>query len=331
MILQFFTPLLGAIIITLVITPLSIKTAIYLKLIDIPNSAPHKTHKASVPKAGGISIAITLFLISLAKANFLSHNTQAILFASIPIFLFGILDDSKGLSAGWKLLGQVIATILLMWMGIHVRMFESITLNIAITAIWLIGMTNAFNLVDSMDSLAVGLAAITGAFFMLVTVDANQADLTYISALILGCCVGILYFNTTPAKTFLGDSGSQLLGFMLAALAIAYNPPQLPQLSSWFVPILLMSVPIFDTTYVIFSRLRRKMPIYKGGRDHIYHSLLHLKMSPNQAVTTMHIAAIIAGCLAFIALPLPPFFANVIFLLSMFCGAFALFFLEKKR
>ena len=165
---------------------------------------------------------------------------------------------------------------------------------------------------------------------MLVTVDASQTDLTYLSAAILGCCVGFLFFNTTPAKTFLGDSGSQLLGFMLAALAIAYNPPQLPQLSSWFVPILLMSVPIFDTTYVVFSRLRRKLPIYKAGQDHIYHSLVKLKMSPNQAVTTMHITTIITGCLAFIALPLPPFWANLIFILSMLCGLFALLWLETK-
>ncbi|HAV77206.1 MAG TPA: undecaprenyl/decaprenyl-phosphate alpha-N-acetylglucosaminyl 1-phosphate transferase [Anaerolineae bacterium] len=330
MILQHFLPLLGAIIITLLITPLSIKTAVYLKLIDIPDSAPHKIHKVPVPKAGGIAIAFALFLVSIAGGKFLSQDILAILLASIPVFLYGILDDAKGLSAGWKLLGQMTAAILLIWMGVYVRVFESFTLNTIITILWLIGMTNAFNLVDSMDGLAVGLAAIAGAFFMLVTVDANQADLTYLSAAILGCCVGMLFFNSTPAKTFLGDSGSQLLGFMLAALAIAYNPPNFPQLSSWFVPILLMSVPVFDTTYVIFSRLRRKLPIYKAGRDHIFHSLINLKMSSNQAVTVMHVSAILTGCLAFIALPLPPILSNAIFILSFITGLFALLWLDNK-
>ena len=131
----------------------------------------------------------------------------------------------KGLSAPWKLLGQLTGAILLIWQGIYIRMFASSILDISLTLFWLIGITNAFNLVDSMDGLAVGLAANAGAFFLLVTVDANQPDLTYLSAVILGSCMGMFYFNSVPAKTFLGDSGSQYLGFVLAALALAYTPP----------------------------------------------------------------------------------------------------------
>ncbi len=331
MILQYFMPLFAATIITLLLTPISIKTSLRLKLIDIPNSAPHKIHKVPVPFAGGIAIVFTIFLVTLISGSFFTSDIRSILLASIPVFVFGILDDARGLSAPWKLLGQLTGAILLIWQGIYIRMFGASILDIGLTLFWLIGITNAFNLVDSMDGLAVGLAANAGAFFLLVTVDANQPNLTYLSAVILGSCVGLFYFNSVPAKAFLGDSGSQYLGFVLAALALAYTPPGLPQPSSWFVPILLLSVPIFDTTYVVLSRVRRGLPIYKAGQDHIYHQLIRLGMSPNQAVTTMHVSAFITSCLAFIALPLPPVWANAVFFLTLLVGFYILLRLETNQ
>jgi UDP-GlcNAc:undecaprenyl-phosphate GlcNAc-1-phosphate transferase len=330
MILQYIVPLFWATAITLLLTPLAIKIAIRFKLIDIPHSAPHKTHKSPVPKAGGSAIMFAVFLVTLGGGRLFTRDIFPILLASIPIFLFGILDDARGLSAGWKLLGQCIASAILVWQGVYIRMFPYPSLNLAMTFFWLIGMTNAFNLVDSMDGLVVGLAAIAGAFFILVTMDANQQDLTYLSAVLLGSCVGMFFFNSVPAKTFLGDSGAQFLGFVLASVALAYTPPGLPQPSSWFVPILLLSIPIFDTTLVVYSRLRQKVPIYQAGHDHIYHRLIGLSMSPTQAVTAMHVSAILVGCLAFIALPLRPIWANTVFISTILCGGGILLWLEKN-
>lgn len=331
MILEFFLPLFLAIVVTVLVTPLCIKTAIQLDLLDIPNSAPHKIHGTAVPKAGGIAIVAALFLVTLGSGKLLDTDVRPILLASIPIIIFGLWDDAKGLSAGWKLTGQFLAVSILIWQGIQIQMFVGLpALNIAVTFLWIVGITNAFNLVDSMDSLAVGLAAIASVFFLLVTIDSNETDLAFLSALILGSCIGLFYFNATPARTFLGDLGAQFLGFMLATLAMAYTPPGFPQPSSWFVPILLLSIPIFDTTLVAFSRLRRGLPIYKAGQDHIYHRLIGLDMSPNQAVTVMHVAALLTGCLAFIALSLPPLWANALFVLILLCGGLALLWLEKK-
>ncbi len=194
MILQYFIPLFAATVSVLLLTPIGIKTALHSKLIDIPNSAPHKIHKTPVPKAGGIAIVFTIFLITLTSGRFFTSDIRSILLASIPVFLFGILDDAKGLSAPWKLLGQLTGAILLIWQGIYIKMFASSVLDISLTLFWLVGITNAFNLVDSMDGLAVGLTANAGAFFLLVTVDANQPDLTYLSAVILGSCIGMFYF-----------------------------------------------------------------------------------------------------------------------------------------
>jgi UDP-GlcNAc:undecaprenyl-phosphate GlcNAc-1-phosphate transferase len=204
-------------------------------------------------------------------------------------------------------------------------------LNIALTLLWTIGITNAFNLVDSMDGLAVGLAAIASAFFMLVTIDADQPTLSLLSAVILGSSIGILYFNTLPAHTFLGDSGAQFIGFLLAALGIAYTPPGLPQPSSWFVPILLLSVPIFDTSLVTISRLKKRKAVYQAGLDHTYHRLVNLGLPSSRAVLTMHLSAIVSGCLAFMALPLPPVWANAIFISALLVGLFLLFWFEKKE
>lgn len=329
MIIQFFVPLFLATILTLLITPLSIKIAKRFKLIDVPHSEPHKMHQRPVPRAGGLAIGLIVFALFLLSGKLLAPDLRAILLSSVVIFLFGLLDDIKGLSAGWKLVGQLIAGILLIQQDIQIRMFLNNALNLSITLLWIVGITNAFNLVDSMDSLAVGLAAIASAFFMLVTVDAGQLNLTYLSAILLGCCIGLFYFNVIPAQTFLGDSGAQFLGFLLAALSIAYTPPNLPQTSSWFVPILLLSVPIFDTTFVVLSRLQQRKPIYQAGQDHTYHQLVRMGMSPIRAVTTMHVAAFLASCLAFIALPRPPLWANTLFAFSLICGLFVLLWLVR--
>ena len=330
MILQFFVPLFWATLITILITPISIKMAERFHLVDQPNSAPHKIHQNPVPKGGGIAIALTVFLISSFSDNLVTADLPAILGASILILLFGIWDDAKGLSAPWKLTGQILAAAVLIWQGIHIRMFGHPIPNIAMTVFWIAGITNAFNLVDSMDGLAVGLAAIASTFFLFVTIDANQLHLTYMSAVLLGSCIGLFYYNTTPAHTFLGDSGAQFLGFMLATLAMAYTPPGLPQPSSWFVPILLLGVPILDTTLVVISRLRLGTPIYKAGQDHVYHRLTQLGMSPAQAVVTMHVAALLLGCLAFVALLLPPLQANLLFGLAVLFGLITLIILQKR-
>jgi UDP-GlcNAc:undecaprenyl-phosphate GlcNAc-1-phosphate transferase len=281
-----------------------------------------------------MGLVFVVILISLLSGGFEDESVRGILLASLIVFLFGLWDDARGLSAGWKLLGQFLATLVLIWQGVYIQMLGAqplnAALNIGLTFLWTVGITNAFNLVDSMDGLAVGLAAIASAFFMLVTLAASQTGLAYLSALLVGCTIGMSYFNIMPARAFLGDSGAQFLGFVLASMAIAYTPPGLPQPSSWFVPILLLSVPIFDTTLVVISRMGRRLSFYKAGQDHTYHRLVQLGVSPAHAVTTMHIAGILTGCLAFMALPLPPLPANLVFAAALLIGTVLLALLLRR-
>ena len=332
MILHLFPIIFWAILAILAITPIAINIAVRFQLIDQPHSFPHKIHKHPVPKAGGLALGLGILSLNLLSGNMQSQTIQAILLSAIIIFLFGLWDDARRLSPRWKLLGQLLATVLLISQGVYIRMLGNLLIpNLALTLIWTIGMTNAFNLVDSMDGLAVGLAAVASAFFMLVTLDASQPSLSILSAIILGCSIGMLYFNTLPAHTFLGDSGAQFLGFILAALSIAYTPPGLPQPSSWFVPILLLSVPIFDTSLVVISRLWQRRAVSQAGLDHTYHRLVNLGWPPSRAVLTMHLFAIMSGCLAFIALPLPPLWANMVFASALLVGLVFLFWLKRKE
>jgi UDP-GlcNAc:undecaprenyl-phosphate GlcNAc-1-phosphate transferase len=314
----------------LVAVPPAIAVARRFKLIDIPFSAPHKTHAHPVPRAGGMALMLVILLVSAAGGRIFTPNIRAILSAGLVIFIFGLVDDARGLTAPWKFLGQSIATGLLVWQGVSIQMLRQPALDLPLTILWIIGITNAFNFVDSMDGLAVGLAGIAAAFFVLVTVDAKQGGLAFLSATILGACIGMAWFNIMPARSFLGDSGAQLLGFLLAAIGIAYTPPGLPQPSSWFVPILLLSIPIFDMLLVVYSRLRRRQSPFRGNQDHTYHRLVKLGLTPLQAISTMHLGAILVGCLAFMALPLAPLWANAVFAAALLVGLGLFIWIQRR-
>jgi UDP-GlcNAc:undecaprenyl-phosphate GlcNAc-1-phosphate transferase len=330
MTLLSFRVIFGAALVALIAAPLSSFLTRRLKLIDIPNSAPHKLHRAATPIGGGMTILATLLVIGIWQNIWASQTVLALSLSSGVIFIFGLLDDKYNLPVLAKLAGQLAATGLLIWMGVQVLLFHQNWVNLTLTALWVVGITNAYNFVDSMDGLAVGLGVQAAAFFMLVTNDSGQADLSLLSTILLGAGLGCYYFNAAPARFFLGDSGSQFLGFLMAGLAIAYNPPGFEPLASWYVPILLMGVPIFDISLVIVSRLRRHKAVYQSSRDHTYHRLVALGMSSNRAVLTMHVVALLLGCLAFIALDMQPLVSNLIFGLVILSGILALVFLDRK-
>jgi UDP-GlcNAc:undecaprenyl-phosphate/decaprenyl-phosphate GlcNAc-1-phosphate transferase len=158
----------------------------------------------------------------------------------------------------------------------------------------------------------------------------GQFSLAVLFAILLGVCISLYFFNSAPALFFLGDSGSQSLGFVLAALAIVYQPVDANQSSSWFAPILLLGVPIFDTTLVVLSRLRRGTPVYRSGLDHTYHRLVRARLHANRAVLSMQGIAFLLGCAAFICLYLPPLQANLVFGGTVLAGIVCLVILDRK-
>ena len=313
-----------------------------LNLLDIPGSAPHKTHSHTTPLAGGILVVATFFMLTFIYRKWLSPEILAVFSGSLVIFVFGIWDDKKGLSAGPKLAGQLIACAILISSGVQVYFMTILSeaghispsfaeaLNIFVTLFWVIGITNAMNMIDSMDGIVAGLGIITAAFFWGATNLAGQQGIAFWSAVLLGTSIGLYFWNSTVSKFFLGDSGSQTIGFLLASFGIMYNPLNRNPESSWIVPIMLLCVPIFDTTLVVFSRIRRRQSIGSGRRDHTYHRLIALGYSPKIAVFVTHMAAMTVGGLAFLTLYLSPWIALTIFSMTLACGLAILLWMERK-
>ncbi len=298
-------------------------------LMDVPGSEAHKQHHLPTPLAGGITLVVTLLLVGLPERILFDQAIWPILAAGGVVFIFGLADDRFRLAARWKLVGQVLAALLLVGLGVSVRLFSQDWLNVALTLFWLVGITNAFNFVDSMDGLASGLAGLTAAFFMLVAINSGQTSVSLFGALLLGACVGMYYYTSAPARFFLGDSGAQSLGFLLAGLAIVYSPAGYLRIQSWFIPILLVGVPIFDTALIVFSRLRRGKPVHLSGMDHTYHRLVGFGLDPTRAVLTMQFIAMLLGCLAFISLSLPPLVANAVFAACVIVGLCMVVLMER--
>ncbi len=312
-------------------------------LVDLPNSASHKKHRRPTPIAGGIALYASLLLTAYWAGIFRDLSVTAMYLASLPVFLFGLWDDFKKISPLLKLVGQSIAVVILISFGVSIKVFESpefllsfpgdinLYLDWLLTFLWIIGITNAFNFVDSMDGLAVGLAGMATTFFILVTLDAGQLLLSQQSALLLGACIGLFIFNSPPARLFLGDSGAQTLGFVLGVIAIAYRPEGAFQSSSWVVPIMLLGVPLFDMILVVISRVRRRKPIYTAARDHTYHRLVALGWTSGKAVLGMQVVSLLLGCLAFVVLARPPLIANGIFIAIIILAVIALVYLDDRK
>ncbi len=327
--------------IAVVLSPLAIWIARQVGLIDLPGRAAHKQHARPTPLAGGI-VLVLCAVVLMTIFHLWQKPFSTLMAAAAIVFAFGLWDDAKGLSAPQKLVGQVLASVLLIASGYSVKFLESLLnpshisslitlLSWVLTVLWLVGIANSINLIDSMDGLAVGITGIAFAFFAGMALVAQQDSLALFSAIFLGICIGLYVFNVSPARIFLGDSGAQTLGFILAAVAMIYAPDNLPQGSSWFVPIMVLGIPIFDTTLVVISRIRRRRPIFQGDLAHTYHRLVVMGLDSNRAVLVIHVTSLALNFLAFIALSLPPSQAVLFFGMVMFAGFLLLVYFEWKH
>ena len=338
---DLFKASLGGIVVAVALCPLAIWIAKRMGLMDIPGSAAHKKHLLPTPLAGGIALVLSMLVLA-PVFHLANRDITPLLIALIIIFIFGLWDDAKGLGAPLKLVGQILASIFLIASDVSVHFLEGLSipylhgnvlvvLDWGITILWFIGITNAFNLIDSMDGLAVGIAGIAFAFFMIMSLVAQQIYLAIFSACLMGICIGLYAFNVSPARLFLGDSGAQMLGFTLAAVGMIYTPHDLPQASSWFVPIIVLGVPIFDTSMVVVSRLIHHRPVFHADRTHTYHQLVAWGLDPCRAVLAIQLTTLVLCFVAFIALSFPPLEATLTFCGVVLSGVVLLIFLASKN
>ncbi len=282
------------------ITPFFRRIAAKMGIVDVPEA--RKIHRAPVPLLGGIAIylafIVALLLFGERRYFFVSELISILLGATFVSFL-GIWDDRWGVRPLLKLMGQALAATLLFAAGVKVAFLPNPWLNFAVTLLWVVGITNALNLLDNMDGLSGGIGAVAAAFFLLLSALNGQYLVGSLAAALLGACVGFLYYNLNPATIFMGDTGSLFLGFVLAAVGIKLRFPGHPDIKTWMIPVIVLGLPIFDTTLVVLSRLRRGLnPLTNPGKDHLSHRLVKLGLSQREAVMACYL---LCGALGVIA------------------------------
>lgn len=269
--------------------PLLRRLALRAGIVDAP--AARKAHAHPVPLLGGLAIyaAVVLSLVLYPERRELVQ-LGSIMVGATWVSLWGLWDDRRPLHPALKLLSQLAAGLLLLGSGIQVTMRVPDWLNVALTLLWLVGITNAFNLLDNMDGLAGGVGAVAAACFTLMAAANGQYLVSALAAALLGGCIGFLFHNFNPARIFMGDSGSLFLGFLLAALGIKLRFPTNVSWVTWMVPVLVLGVAVFDTTLVVVSRLRRGLnPLTTPGRDHLSHRLEAMGWTRREAVMLLYL------------------------------------------
>ncbi len=226
-----------------------------------------------IPLIGGIAIWLSVSLASLYYAYMhenLPPEINSIMITSLLVLIFGMIDDWLELSVLTKLLYQVFAAAFLVILGVRTNIvYVSNALNILITFIWLIGITNAFNHIDIMDGLAAGVAILISAAFLLVSFLSHNTPIQILSLALIGSVCGFAVYNKPPAKVYMGNAGSHTLGFMLAAVALSLSYAPSGREIALLSPVLIVGFLVFDTTFLVFARVRRKRLPFKKSNDHL--------------------------------------------------------------
>jgi len=280
----------SALLLAIGVTPLMRRLALQTGTVDKP--AARKIHASPVPLLGGAAIylAFILVLLFFGDREYINQVVGIVIGATLMSFM-GVVDDRWGLGSYVKLAGQLLATAVLIYTGVQVRIFGG-WLDIAITLAWVVTITNAFNLLDNMDGLSGGIGMITATYFLLLSAMSGQYLVGALAAALAGACAGFLVYNWNPAHIFMGDAGSLFIGFLLAAVSIKLRFPSNSVVVTWMIPLLVLALPIFDTTLVFISRLRRgKNPLTTPGKDHVSHRLAFLLGSRREAVLVCYLIA----------------------------------------
>ena len=257
--------------------------AIKLSVLDLPNME-RKTQLEPVPYLGGVAIAISIISVTYG-AIFYSDNTKTTLllvtYALLPaavLGLMGLIDDIRGLPALPRLISQtVVATLVasfLLTLDINAKPFSNVLLNNVINLVWIVAVCNSINFFDNLDGGAAGSVAVSTLGVAIIAANQGQELVTALSVVTCGATLGFLLWNKSPAKIYMGDAGALFLGVLVAVLTIRLNPGITPKFNSIAILPILLAVPILDTCIAVFSRLRRGISPFTGGKDHLSHRLI---------------------------------------------------------
>jgi UDP-GlcNAc:undecaprenyl-phosphate GlcNAc-1-phosphate transferase len=315
-----------AALVSLVLTPVAIALAVRLGVLDRPGA--HKSHTTPTPYLGGIAIVLAVTL-SIAAAAALRPDSGSLLrligllAVAVIIAIVGLLDDLRGLPVAVRFGAQLAAASALWQLGIRAEATQTVWLDLIITIVWVVGITNAMNLLDNMDGLSASTATIAALWFGVLGLVTGQVLVSALAFAVAGGAAGFLRDNRPPARIYMGDAGSLFLGVMLAALGMLLDLPAHPLIAA-AIPVLVLTVPVLDTALVVVARIRHGISPFQGGKDHTSHRLVRLGMSVPVAVGLIAIASLAHGWVALIVLRVD--LISALLLLALTAGFDVLFF-----
>ncbi|MEY2478159.1 MAG: UDP-GlcNAc:undecaprenyl-phosphate/decaprenyl-phosphate GlcNAc-phosphate transferase [Actinomycetota bacterium] len=273
----------------------------------VDRPADRKSHTQPVPYLGGIAISAAV-LLGLLIGGSVSVRMGVAAMAAAGLGIVGLLDDDRDLPPRHRLLYQALAACVALGAGVQAHVTDVEVVDSLLTVVWIVGITNAINLLDNMDGLAGGTATVAGGAVAVLALAGDQLSVARLAAALSGACLGFLFYNRPPATIFMGDAGSLFLGFVLAVVVLEVDPGLSPP-ATFLVPLCLLALPVLDTTTVIFARMRRGRRVSDGGKDHLSHRLVKRGLTSRAAVGTLLLAEVILGLLAVVAgraiVPLP--------------------------
>ncbi len=302
----------GSFLLSLILTPLVKRLAVATGQVAVPKDT--RWHKKETPLLGGISIFLSYMIVWVLGGRFVGFPTFSLpflpmLLCATGIFFLGLADDIFNMDPQHKLAGQIIITSILVFFGLRLEWTDSNTINVFLSIIWVVGITNAFNLLDNMDGLSAGVAGIACLFFFLIhylnpQMSSLAGPILIMSAIYVGVILGFLIYNFNPASIFMGDAGSLLIGFLLGCMTAISNPAKPVGgtagylLSVIAIPILIVFIPILDTGFVSVMRKLFHRSISQGGRDHSSHRMVAIGFSERKAVLILYAFSVISGVIA---------------------------------
>src|SRR4051794_26107644 len=263
-----------------------------LGVVDVPGG--RRINQLPVPRLGGIGLFLGILVPALAFLH-VGHQTRGLLLGAAIAVIVGIVDDFRGLPWYGKLAGQVAAAAVAAGFGIWVNRFTfpfvgihtlPAAVGMPLTILWIVAIMNMFNFLDGLDGLAAGVAAISGLPFSVIALSLGKVDAAVLSAIVCGACVGFLRHNFYPARIFMGDSGALLLGYVLATVAVQGLLKTAATVALFF-PLLVLAVPIVDTSFVIVRRIKHGESPFEGDQAHIHHRFLRRGFSQRRAAVTI--------------------------------------------
>jgi UDP-GlcNAc:undecaprenyl-phosphate/decaprenyl-phosphate GlcNAc-1-phosphate transferase len=292
MIVPFLTMVL-AFGLALYAVPLARRAALKYGIMDVPDGQL-KHQKEPVPYFGGLAIYLA-FLISLAFTFEFRHDVLGIILGGTIVVMLGLIDDFGVLTPATKLIGQLLAVFVLIKSGIRIEIAAFPEwLDILLTILWMVGLINAFNLLDIMDGLSAGVGAVSATVLLVAALLQGDQAITFMLAALIGSLAGFLKYNWQPARIYMGDTGAMFIGLLLGAMAMIGKYPSDHPLSL-LTPVFILGIPIFDTLFVMWIRYQRGLPIFWGSPDHIAIRLRQWGMPVTQIVLVSYVSTAVVG------------------------------------